>query len=65
MLDQVLEAFHHPYYATGRSEIQHKMFETMEQWFGGLGPDLEGQVLEALSKASLLSRKLLMYGSDA
>lgn len=41
------------------------MFETMEQWFGGLGPDLEGQVLEALSKASLLSRKLLMYGSDA
>ncbi|KDQ31260.1 hypothetical protein PLEOSDRAFT_1111739 [Pleurotus ostreatus PC15] len=64
VLDQVLEAFHHPYYATGRSEIQHKMFETMEQWFGGLGPDLEGQVLEALSKESVKNGKNKRIGSD-
>ncbi|KAJ7705120.1 Het-C-domain-containing protein [Mycena metata] len=30
-VDQILEAFHHPYYATGRSGIQNAMFEEMER----------------------------------
>lgn len=50
---QILEAFHHPYYATGQSNIQHAMFEHMEQWIGGLGPDAAGVILQSLTKVSL------------
>ncbi|KAK7058606.1 hypothetical protein VNI00_002242 [Paramarasmius palmivorus] len=57
VINQVLEAFHHPYYATGNSQIQHQMFEAMQKWFGGLGPDEGGQVIEALTKESVREGK--------
>jgi hypothetical protein len=47
---QILEAFHHPYYATGNSQIQHQMFEHMEQWLDGLGPDEASEVIQRLTK---------------
>jgi (2Fe-2S) ferredoxin len=47
---QILEAFHHPYYAMGNSQIQNKMFERMEMWFGGLGPEDASQVIQRLTK---------------
>ena len=31
---QILEAFHHPYYNSGRSEIQNKMAEVVDKWLG-------------------------------
>lgn len=47
---QILEAFHHPYYATGRSNIQRKMFAHMEKWLGGLGTEEAEKIIEALTK---------------
>jgi len=44
-----LEAFHHPYYATGRSEIQNKMFDTMQKWIGGMGSEAN-EIIESLTK---------------
>ncbi len=50
LIFQILEAFHHPYYATGQSRIQNTMFEEMERWLGGLGEDEARQTIEALTK---------------
>jgi hypothetical protein len=47
---QILEAFHHPYYASGQSDIQHRMFDFMEGWIGGLGPDEAEVILQSLTK---------------
>jgi len=33
-LRQILEAFHHPYYNNGRSEIQNRMIQVVQQWLG-------------------------------
>ena len=49
VIDQILEAFHHPYYASGRSDIQEKMFDHMQRWIGGLGDEAQ-EILEALTK---------------
>ncbi|KAJ7597340.1 Het-C-domain-containing protein [Mycena floridula] len=64
VVDQILEAFHHPYYATGRSGIQHQMFEAMEQWIGGLGPDVAQETLHALTKESVRNGKNKRLGED-
>lgn len=58
---QILEAFHHPYYATGRSAIQHRMYEELTKWFGGLGEDEGRETIEALTKVgpSLVSHSVL------
>lgn len=57
---QILEAFHHPYYATGRSEIQNKMYDHMERWINGLGSDSR-EILNSLTKVSrYLIRKNLV-----
>jgi hypothetical protein len=37
---QIMEAFHHPYYATGNSQIQNEMAEELSRWFGGLGSEV-------------------------
>ena len=50
---QILEAFHHPYYATGRSDIQREMYDTMERWFSGLEDEAE-ETLRALTKVCIL-----------
>ncbi|KAF5392598.1 hypothetical protein D9757_002270 [Collybiopsis confluens] len=56
-IDQILEAFHHPYFADRRSSIQHRMFEEMERWIGGLGPDEASQTIQALTKESVREGK--------
>jgi len=42
-LDQVLEAFHHPYFNVGRSRIQGEMFRGLECWVNEL-QDREGTI---------------------
>ncbi|KAH9968682.1 heterokaryon incompatibility protein Het-C-domain-containing protein [Russula dissimulans] len=42
VIDQVLEAFHHPYLNVGRSQIQDEMFRGLEGWLNGLH-DREGE----------------------
>lgn len=64
VLDQILEAFHHPYYSTGRSQIQHKMYNEMGKWLGGLGPDDERKVLAALTKEAVREHKNKRLGSE-
>uniref|UniRef100_A0A8H7XZN1 Heterokaryon incompatibility Het-C n=1 Tax=Psilocybe cubensis TaxID=181762 RepID=A0A8H7XZN1_PSICU len=55
-IDKILEAFHHPYYATGRSEIQNRMFDHMERWIGELGDDAD-IILDSLTKESVRDHK--------
>jgi hypothetical protein len=50
---KILEAFHHPYYATGRSSIQNSMFEELERWIAGLEGDVARETIEALTKVRL------------
>jgi hypothetical protein len=52
MLLKILEAFFHPYYANGNSAVQHRMLETLDKWFGGLGSEDSQKVLQALTKVS-------------
>ncbi|TFK77526.1 Het-C-domain-containing protein [Pluteus cervinus] len=63
VVDQILKAFHHPYYADGRSEIQHKMFAHMEKWIGSLGGEAE-QIIQALTKESVREGKNKRPGSE-
>ena len=45
---QILEAFHHPWYADGRSRIQQEMFQCLQNWVTGLeNPD---EIMQALTK---------------
>ncbi|EKM84003.1 hypothetical protein AGABI1DRAFT_110607 [Agaricus bisporus var. burnettii JB137-S8] len=64
VLDAILEAFHHPYYATGSSQIQNKMFEHMEMWFGGLGSEVASQVIQRLTKESVREHNNKRIGSE-
>ncbi|KAF5352439.1 hypothetical protein D9756_005841 [Leucocoprinus leucothites] len=64
VLDTVLEAFHHPYYATGQSQIQHLMFEHMEKWIGGLGSDEAQEIIQRLTKESVREHKNKRIGSE-
>ncbi|EJD42358.1 heterokaryon incompatibility Het-C [Auricularia subglabra TFB-10046 SS5] len=47
----ILEAFHHPYYATGRSAVQNEMMQELESWVNALDPELAQQTIDNLSKA--------------
>ncbi|KAH7104001.1 Het-C-domain-containing protein [Auriculariales sp. MPI-PUGE-AT-0066] len=53
VISEILEAFHHPYYATGSSEVQNAMFEEFQKWFGALGPQDGQRTIEALTKESV------------
>lgn len=64
VIDQVLEAFHHPYYATGRSRIQQLMFQHMEKWLGGLGPEETQTIIQALTKDSVRNGNNKRPGSE-
>ncbi|KAJ8453953.1 hypothetical protein ONZ45_g19497 [Pleurotus djamor] len=64
VLNEVLEAFHHPYYATEQSSVQHRMFEMLQEWLGGLGPDMEAEVINNLSKDSVRNGKNKRVGSE-
>ncbi|KAJ7146223.1 heterokaryon incompatibility protein Het-C-domain-containing protein [Mycena epipterygia] len=63
-VDAILEAFHHPYYASGRSNIQNAMFQEMENWLGGLGQDEARETLDALTKESVRNGKNKRLGSE-
>ncbi|KAF8921834.1 heterokaryon incompatibility protein Het-C-domain-containing protein [Mucidula mucida] len=56
VINQALEAFHHPYYASGRSEIQRQMFDEMEKWIGGLGEEAS-DIVSKLTKQSVRDGK--------
>ncbi|KAJ7103095.1 Het-C-domain-containing protein [Mycena belliarum] len=62
-IDAILEAFHHPYYADGRSTIQNDMFQVMERWFQDLG-DQTRDTLQALTKESVREGKNKRLGSE-
>lgn len=64
VLNKILEAFHHPYYNTGQSQIQHKMYNEMTKWLGGLGADESRQVIQALTKESVQNHKNKRLGSE-
>jgi len=62
-INQVMEAFHHPYYASGNSQIQNEMAEELSRWFSGLGS--EGQdILGLLTKESVREGKNKRAGQD-
>ncbi|KAH9858257.1 heterokaryon incompatibility protein Het-C-domain-containing protein [Lenzites betulinus] len=62
VIDEILEAFHHPYYATGRSRIQQEMFQGLQNWVTGL--ENVDEVIRALSKDSVRNGKNKRKGSD-
>jgi len=64
IINQILEAFHHPYYATGRSNIQNKMFAHMEKWISGLGSQEGQQTIQALTKESVRAGKNKRFSSE-
>ncbi|KAF9270787.1 Het-C-domain-containing protein [Marasmius fiardii PR-910] len=64
VIDRILEAFHHPYYTDGRSQIQHQMFQEMEKWFGGLGSDVGQETIQALTKESVREGKNKRFAEE-
>ena len=61
----MLEAFHHPYFNTGRSNIQNEMFRALERWVNDL-EDRE-QTIEALTKVRShigVSYRMLRAGAN-
>ncbi|KAH9178845.1 Het-C-domain-containing protein [Lactarius sanguifluus] len=62
VINQVLEAFYHPYFNTGRSNIQNEMFGALERWVNDL-EDRE-QTLEALTKENVRCGKNKRQGSE-
>ncbi|KAK1218701.1 hypothetical protein PQX77_018600 [Marasmius sp. AFHP31] len=65
VINTVLEAFHHPYYADGNSRIQHEMFEELQKWFGALGPDVGEQTIQALTKDSVREGKNKRFSEES
>ncbi|KAK7063818.1 heterokaryon incompatibility protein HET-C [Favolaschia claudopus] len=63
-VDEILEAFHHPYYATGRSSIQQNMFREMESWLQKLDEDQARETIAALTKESVRNGKNKRLGSE-
>ncbi|KAF7307409.1 Het-C-domain-containing protein [Mycena indigotica] len=63
-VDVILEAFHHPYYATGRSDIQNSMFKELERWIRDLDDDVARQTINALTKESVRNGKNKRLGSE-
>uniref|UniRef100_A0A0W0FRN0 Heterokaryon incompatibility Het-C n=1 Tax=Moniliophthora roreri TaxID=221103 RepID=A0A0W0FRN0_MONRR len=59
VLDKVLEAFHHPYYSTGNSQVQDQMFAEMEKW---LNENAEAGVAEVIIEA--LSKEAVREGRN-
>jgi len=64
VIDQILEAFHHPYYASGNSQIQSEMFDTMDKWIGGLGQTESRAIIQQLTKESVREGKNKREGSN-
>ncbi|KAK0486384.1 heterokaryon incompatibility Het-C [Armillaria novae-zelandiae] len=54
VIDKILEAFHHPYYANERSQIQSQMFDELRRWVDGLE--------DAAATMSLLTKESVQEG---
>ncbi|SJL06118.1 uncharacterized protein ARMOST_09454 [Armillaria ostoyae] len=39
VINRILEAFHHPHYASGNSQIQRQMYDELEKWVGAMGEE--------------------------
>ncbi|CAE7126780.1 unnamed protein product [Rhizoctonia solani] len=63
-INQVMEAFHHPYYASGSSRVQNEMYEELTRWFGGLGESEGQQTIQLLTKESVREGKNKRVGAD-
>ncbi|KAF8963872.1 heterokaryon incompatibility protein Het-C-domain-containing protein [Flammula alnicola] len=63
IITEILEAFHHPFYATGRSEIQRKMLDGMQRWIGGLGSEAT-EIINSLTKESVRNHQNKRHGLD-
>lgn len=64
VIDNILEAFHHPYYATGHSEIQHQMFNHIDEWIGGMGHEGAQGIIQRLTKDAVRSGRNKRPGSE-
>ncbi|QRW24652.1 heterokaryon incompatibility protein Het-C protein [Rhizoctonia solani] len=63
-INQVLEAFHHPHYASGNSRVQNEMYEELTRWFGSLGESEGQQTIQLLTKESVRDGKNKRIGSE-
>ncbi|EIM92702.1 Het-C-domain-containing protein [Stereum hirsutum FP-91666 SS1] len=63
VINTILEAFHHPYFNTGRSQIQSAMYAGMQEWLESKLDDKD-QILESLTKESVRAGKNKREGSD-
>ncbi|CAH7670124.1 heterokaryon incompatibility protein Het-C-domain-containing protein [Phakopsora pachyrhizi] len=54
---KILEAFHHPYFVDGSSDVQREMGAYMRDWIGKMSDDDRRYVLNALSKDSVRNGK--------
>ncbi|CCA68738.1 related to Het-c heterokaryon incompatibility protein [Serendipita indica DSM 11827] len=62
-INEILKAFHHPYFADDRCEIQQAMAQTARKWLEGLGND-QRTVISRLTKESVRDGKNKRLGSD-
>ncbi|KAG0142536.1 hypothetical protein CROQUDRAFT_662406 [Cronartium quercuum f. sp. fusiforme G11] len=56
-VDKILEAFHHPYFVDGSSEVQREMGQYMRDWIGKMSDSDRSYVLNALTKESVRNGK--------
>ncbi|CAE6472919.1 unnamed protein product [Rhizoctonia solani] len=63
-INQVLEAFHHPHYASGNSRVQNEMYEELTRWFGSLGESEGQQIIQLLTKESVREGKNKRIGLE-
>lgn len=57
-MSQVLEAFHHPYYATGKSKVQNDMIVCLRDWVDEHGVD-KLVLIDALTKVRYTFRCII------
>ncbi|KIY69371.1 Het-C-domain-containing protein [Cylindrobasidium torrendii FP15055 ss-10] len=63
VIDGILEAFHHPYYATGNSEIQRQMIDELQKWIGAQGQEAE-ETIQKLTKESVKEHRNKREGGE-
>ncbi|EGF98696.1 uncharacterized protein MELLADRAFT_76041 [Melampsora larici-populina 98AG31] len=56
-VNKILEAFHHPYFVDGSSDVQREMGQYMRDWIGKMSDHDRGYVLNALTKESVRNGK--------
>lgn len=64
VIEQILEVFHHPYYASGRSQVQNDMAEELARWFNSMSEEDQQIVLQNLTKESVREGKNKRAGHE-